>query len=90
MPCYEPYRQEVGFGLMESAPPLTVLRDRLQRLYRTSGEPSTRELARRTNAISHTTVHAVLRCFKTPTWGQLELVVEALGGRPGEFRQLFG
>jgi len=40
-------------------------------------------------AISHATVHAVLRCTKTPRWGQLELVVEALGGDVEEFLKLW-
>lgn len=66
------------------------LRARLKRLHRLSGEPSTRELARRTGgAITHTTVHAVLRCVRLPRWGPLELVVEALGGEQNEFRQLW-
>lgn len=70
--------------------PLAVLRDRIQRLHRTTGEPSTRDIAHRTGGtFSHTTVHAVLRCQKVPRWGQLELVVEALGGSTDEFRQLW-
>lgn len=69
--------------------PLAALRDRIQRLHRTNGEPSTRDIARRTGGISHTTVHTVLRCQKAPRWGQLELVVEALDGSTDEFRQLW-
>lgn len=70
--------------------PLAELRSRLRLVYRANGEPSTREVARRTgHAISHTTVHLVLRGEKTPRWGQLELVVEALGGDVDEFRQLW-
>ena len=69
---------------------LAVLRSRLQRLHRHNGEPSTREISRRTDrAISHTTVSLVLRCAKNPRWGQLELVVEALGGDAEEFRPLW-
>jgi class 3 adenylate cyclase len=70
--------------------PLVKLRNRLQRIHRHNGEPSTREISRRTGkAISHTTVNLVLRCIKNPRWGQLELVVEALGGNVDEFRSLW-
>lgn len=73
-----------------SGTPFKNLRYRLQRLYREACEPSTREVARRTNhAVSHTTVSAVLRCEKLPGWGQLELIVEALGGNRDEFRRLW-
>jgi WD40 repeat protein len=69
---------------------LSELRERLQRLHRENGEPSTREIARRTcKAISHTTVAGVLHCAKSPRWGQLELVVEALGGNADEFHRLW-
>jgi replicative DNA helicase len=67
---------------------LEALRTRLERLHVHNGEPSVRVIASRTGrAISHTTVHAVLRCKKLPAWGQLELVVENLGGDVDEFRQ---
>jgi HEAT repeat protein len=70
--------------------PLETLRYRLQRLHLTSGKPSTRAIARTTHgAISHTTVSYVLRCDKSPKWGQLELVVEALGGNVEEFRAIW-
>lgn len=66
---------------------LAELRLKLKRLHRLSGEPSTRELARRTGGvITHSTVHAVLRCARLPRWGPLELVVEALGGEQDDFR----
>jgi hypothetical protein len=70
---------------------LGVLQDRLRRLHRRDGEPSTREIARRAGrgVISHTTVAVVLRCARTPKWGQLELVVEALRGDPTEFHSLW-
>jgi peptide deformylase len=69
---------------------LGALRDRLRWLHRNDGEPSTREIARRTGrAISHTTVNGVLRCAKTPKWDQLELVVEALHGDRAEFHALW-
>lgn len=71
--------------------PLTELRARIQRLHREAGEPSTRQLERQIGrgVISHTTVHGVLRCEKTPTWGPLELVVEALNGDIDEFQRLW-
>jgi len=69
---------------------IAELRAKLKRLHRLKGEPSTRELARRTGGvITHTTVHGVLRCSRLPRWGPLELVVEALGGDQEEFRQLW-
>jgi hypothetical protein len=69
---------------------LAALRDRLRRLHRAAGEPSSREVARLTGkAISHTTANITLRCDKSPKWGQLELVVDALGGDTEEFRQLW-
>jgi len=69
---------------------LAELKERLQRLHRHSGEPSLREVARRTGrAVSHTTVNQVLRGTGLPKWGPTELVVEALGGDPQEFRALW-
>src|SRR6266540_3856137 len=38
---------------------------------------------------SHTTVHQVLSCKRLPSWGKLELVVEALGGDPETMRPLW-
>jgi hypothetical protein len=70
--------------------PLSRLRHELQRLHRHRGEPSVRDIARRTGgAITHSTVHAVLQCAKAPRWGPLELVVEALDGGIDEFRRLW-
>ncbi|MGW1728635.1 hypothetical protein ACWCQK_37875 [Streptomyces sp. NPDC002306] len=68
---------------------LLALRLRLQDLYRRAGKPSYRQLAARIQALSHTTVHMVIRCERLPRWGNLELVVEALGGDVEEFRQLW-
>ncbi|MCO6751218.1 hypothetical protein KQH21_24160 [Streptomyces sp. IpFD-1.1] len=69
---------------------LERLKYRLGRLYREAGEPSLRVLSQRTErAISHTTVGTVLHCESLPRWGQLELVVEALGGDLGELRTLW-
>ncbi|MEU6729081.1 WD40 repeat domain-containing protein [Nonomuraea wenchangensis] len=70
--------------------PLDVLRGSLKRLHRESGEPSTREIARRTGrVISHTTVSLVLQCRKNPRWQLLEIIVQALDGDVEEFRQLW-
>ncbi|MGC9670936.1 hypothetical protein ACNTMW_30865 [Planosporangium sp. 12N6] len=60
--------------------PLDQLRFRIKRLHREHGEPSTRVLAQRTQVISHSTVHSVLRCEKLPNYGHLEVVVMALAG----------
>ncbi|MFG1761709.1 hypothetical protein ACGFIH_00110 [Micromonospora parva] len=73
-----------------SSDPLTLLRSRLLELHLHEGKPSAREIHRRSGkGISHTTVAKVLRCAKNPTWGQLELVVEALNGDVEEFRRLW-
>jgi hypothetical protein len=69
---------------------LPKLRRELKFLRRQAGEPSTRDIAKLTSpAISHTTVNAVLHCDKVPRWNQLEAVVTALGGNPGDFRNLW-
>jgi len=96
------HRNDVGVGSdlgVESGPgqePLDVLRERLGRLRRFAGEPSLQEISRRTKdtqrdqgPISHPTVATVLRCAKTPSWGRLEVVVEALAGDVEEFRLLW-
>ncbi|MFE9554203.1 tetratricopeptide repeat protein [Streptomyces sp. NPDC006703] len=63
----------------------------LQRLHRLSGEPSTREISRRTRgALSHTTVSQTLRgTQQLPSWRSVELVVTALEGDQEEFRSLW-
>ncbi|MFF8263273.1 tetratricopeptide repeat protein [Streptomyces virginiae] len=62
----------------------------LQRLHRLSGEPSTREVARRTHgALSHTTVSQTLRGNQLASWRSIELIVSALGGSVEEFRELW-
>ncbi|MGR3875546.1 WD40 repeat domain-containing protein [Streptomyces graminifolii] len=68
---------------------LLALRLRLQDLHRRAGKPSYRQLATRIQALSHTTVHIVIRCERLPRWGNLELVVEALAGDVEEFRRLW-
>lgn len=70
--------------------PLTQLTEELRRLHRSAGEPSTREIAKKTaGAISHTTANRVLRSGLLPKWGPLEMVVEALGGDAGRFIELW-
>ena len=70
--------------------PLGRLRSQLQRLRLHSGDPSAREIARKTDkAVSHTTVTTVLRCGKNPRWSQLEIIVEALKGDVEQFRPLW-
>ncbi|MEE1768434.1 tetratricopeptide repeat protein [Streptomyces sp. JV185] len=66
------------------------LKKALQRLHRLSGEPSTREISRRTHgALSHTTVSQTLRGEQLPSWRSVELVVTALQGSRDEFRSLW-
>jgi hypothetical protein len=70
--------------------PLGALRAQLQRLHLVRGKPSARAIHRKTShGISHTTVAKVLRCTVCPTWGQLELIVEALDGDVEAFRALW-
>lgn len=65
---------------------LAALRD----LHLHAGEPSTREIARSTgDAISHDTVHRILKGKGLPRWRPLELVVKALGGDVEDFRALW-
>ena len=69
---------------------LAALRAEIEALHTQAGAPSVRLVAGKTShAISHTTVHAVLQCKKLPAWGQLELVVEQLGGNVDEFKKLW-
>ncbi len=59
-------------------------------LHRRAGEPSTRDIARRTHgAVSHSTVNAILRGTRFPKWGHLEVIVEALEGDTAHFRELW-
>jgi replicative DNA helicase len=82
--------QTRGSGASAVDDALSQLRQRIEKLHVHKGAPSTRMISARTGrAISHTTVHGVLRCTRLPTWGQLELVVEQLGGDVEEFRQLW-
>src|SRR4051812_34255139 len=60
----------------------------LHDLHHRAGWPSLRVLAREAGC-SHTTVSAVFSSAKLPTWGVLELVVEALDGDVDELHQLW-
>ena len=62
--------------------------DALHALHHEAGWPSLRWLAREAGC-SHTTVATVFSSPKLPSWGVLELVVEAMGGDVGEFRRLW-
>lgn len=86
-PATDPPAAPAAGGSVDGS--LAALRAAVQRLHREAGEPSTRELAKRAGTISHSTVNTVLRCLKTPAWAHLELVVDALGGEPEEFRRLW-
>jgi predicted ATPase len=68
--------------------PITELFDRLEDLHLNAGAPSMRTIEDQT-AISYSTVHAILRGPRVPTWAKLELVVEALGGDREEFLRLW-
>ncbi|MGY2704318.1 lambda repressor-like predicted transcriptional regulator/tetratricopeptide (TPR) repeat protein [Nocardioides sp. HB32] len=62
--------------------------DSLHALHHEAGWPSLRALAREAGC-SHTTVATVFSSPKLPSWGVLELVVEAMGGDVDEFRRMW-
>jgi tetratricopeptide (TPR) repeat protein len=64
------------------------LNDALHDLHHRAGWPSLRTLARRTG-VSHTTVSKAFSAATLPTWGTLELVVEALDGDIPSFHHLW-
>jgi tetratricopeptide (TPR) repeat protein len=70
------------------AGPARVLFDRLHELHHRAGWPSLREMAKEVGC-SHTTISAAFSEPRVPRWGLLELIVEALGGEPAEFHQLW-
>ena len=57
-------------------------------LHHRAGWPSLRSLARATG-VSHTTVSKALSSPTIPSWGTLELIVEALGGDPARLHDLW-
>ena len=60
----------------------------LHRLHHRAGWPSLRTLGRQVGC-SPTTVSAVFSSPRLPTWGTLELVVEAMGGDVEEFHEMW-
>ena len=60
----------------------------LHDLHHRAGWPSLRTLAR-CAGVSHTTVSTVFSSPKVPSWGTLELVVEAMDGPATEFHRLW-
>ena len=64
------------------------LNDALHDLHHRAGWPSLRTLAREAGC-SHTTVSAVFSSPRLPSWGTLELVVEALDGDTSAFHDLW-
>jgi tetratricopeptide (TPR) repeat protein len=62
--------------------------DALHDLHHRAGWPSLRTLARETG-VSHTTVSKVFSTPALPSWGTLELLVEAMGGDTDSFRDLW-
>ena len=60
----------------------------LHALHHRAGWPSLRLLAREAGC-SHTTVSSVFSSRRLPTWGMLQLVVEAMDGDVAEFRPLW-
>lgn len=68
--------------------PRRQLSDALHDLHRQAGWPSLRALGRETG-VSHTTVSKVMSAPVLPSWGTLELLVEAMRGDTGEFQGLW-
>ncbi|SFA77450.1 AAA ATPase domain-containing protein [Nocardioides alpinus] len=68
--------------------PARSLNDALHGLHHRAGWPSLRTLARET-AVSHTTVSKVFSTPALPSWGTLELLVEALDGDTAAFHALW-
>ena len=62
--------------------------DALHDLHHRAGWPSLRVLAREAGC-SHTTVSTVFSAPRLPTWGVLEVLVEAMDGDVAEFRRLW-
>ena len=68
--------------------PQLELVDALHNLHHRAGWPSLRTLAREAGC-SHTTVSSAFSSPRLPRWGVLELLVEAMGGDVGSFRDLW-
>lgn len=61
----------------------------LQWMHLQAGEPSTREIARLSDALSHDTVHRVLTAPSLPKWRNVETIVTALNGDVDQMRALW-
>lgn len=70
------------------AGPARILNDALHDLHHRAGWPSLRTLARETG-VSHTTVSKALSAPGLPSWGTLELLVEAMHGDTAGFHDLW-
>jgi hypothetical protein len=68
--------------------PARVLNDALHDLHHHAGWPSLRTLAKETG-VSHTTVSKAFSQPALPTWGTLELLVEAMRGDTSRFHELW-
>ena len=68
--------------------PARTLNDALHDLHHRAGWPSLRALARETG-VSHTTVSKVFSSTALPSWGTLELLVEAMHGDSTLFHDLW-
>ena len=78
-----------GLPLPDVPPgPRRELAHALHDLHHRSGWPSLRTLAREAGC-SHTTISTVFSSPRLPTWGTLELVVEAMDGTSQAFRELW-
>ena len=71
-----------------SAGPGRELNDALHELHHRAGWPSLRTLARDAG-VSHTTVSKVFSTAALPSWGTVELLVEAMGGSTADVHQLW-
>jgi TIR domain len=61
----------------------------LRELHRRAGQPSSRSIASKIGAVSHTTVSSALRGPKVPTWPIVAKIVDALDGDLEEIRELW-
>jgi len=61
----------------------------LRELHRHAGQPSSRSIASKIGAVSHTTVSSALRGPKVPTWPVVAKIVEALDGDLDAIRELW-
>jgi tetratricopeptide (TPR) repeat protein len=84
--------EEAGVGALPrpdvSPGPRRDLSDALHQLHHRAGWPSLRVLAREAGC-SHTTVSGVFSSPRLPSWGVLELLVEAMGGDADQFHSLW-